>query len=222
MNVSKLKTFPRRILDISGSRECDGQTSRKHEAKETLISSNSPERRRCWWWRLQTESSLCFSVRKDKLDTSINSAIIDVFLFILFHLCLINTRKHVVGSFYSYKVLYLEKLLQSLTNRKIKLAPETLCKELLLIRLVWSAVCLPAPATSPRSWWWGRWRTQSCPSARRCSEAVCPSCRFYRRVEGCRLSSRSPEHDDRKRTTRARLDDLTGVCWFRLRLSVTK
>lgn len=28
---------------------------------------------------------------------------------------------------------------------------------------------------------------------------------------GCRLSSRSPEHDDTKRTTRARLDDLTGV-----------
>lgn len=86
-----------------------------------------------------------------------------------------------------------------------------MCKELLLIRLEWSAVCLPAPGTSPRSWWWGRWRTRSCPSARRCSEAVCPSCRFYRRVEGCRLSSRSPEHDDTKRTTRARLDDLTGV-----------
>lgn len=100
-------------------------------------------------------------------------------------------RKHVVGSFYSYKVLYSERLLQSLTNCKIKL-------ELLLIRLEWSAVCLPAPGTSPRSWWWGRWRTRSCPSARRCSEAVCPSCRFYRRVEGCRLSSRSPEHDDKK------------------------
>lgn len=30
-------------------------------------------------------------------------------------------RKHVVGSFYSYKVLYLERLLGSLTNCKIKL-----------------------------------------------------------------------------------------------------
>lgn len=56
---------------------------------------------------------------------------------------------------------------------------------------------IPGPETSPRSWWWGLWRTPSCLSVLLCSEAVCPSCRSYRRDEGYTLSSRSPAHEHR-------------------------
>lgn len=72
-------------------------------------------------------------------------------------------------------------------------------------------VCLPAPGTSPLSWWWGPWRTPSCPSAPRCSEAACPSCRFYRMAAGCMLSSRSPEQSQEEEMES--LDDVT-VVWL--------
>ncbi len=74
---------------------------------------------------------------------------------------------------------------------------------------------VPGPETSPLSWWWGLWRTRSCLSALLCSEAVCPSCRSYRRDEGYTPSSRSPAHEHQRNIKiTSHLKSWEGITWF--------